>query len=350
MAIPVTVNEAIVRIFYSLKRLSIEIKNNDINSVKDFKKIMDQLDYRKDKIEDWVKSCGYQLNDFELFVTRGALIKPLESGIYKVEEKLIEAIKKEVYAAHVSNVGMVIAYLWSQEHKIDAIFLNAPSTDELSVLARYTGIKGIERRTAFHALNQKQIALEYAQSIHKSVDDLKLIVVHLGGGISVGAHHHGRIVDVSNALDGEGCMSPERSGGLSARNIIQLYKELDYSDEKLFKLIAGKGGLVSHCGTNDVKRLLEQARTDVNVKEVIDAMIYQIVKEIGAMSTVLGQPIDAILITGGLAYSKEITDMITQKVSWISKVLIFPGEDEIRALALGAYRYLKHEEALKSIN
>ena len=210
--------------------------------LKAFKNINDQLPYRKEKINTWINECGYNLNDFECFVTRGALIKPMESGIYKVEAAMLEDIKNEVYASHASNIGMLLAHQFSQLTHTLAIFLNAPSTDELSNLARYTGIKGYHRRCAFHALNQKQIALEYAQSIHKSVTDLKLIVVHLGGGISVGAHLYGRIVDVSNALDGEGPMSPERSGGLSARNLIHLYKSLDCNDEEFFKLIAAHRG------------------------------------------------------------------------------------------------------------
>ena len=174
-----------------------------------YNKIMDQLNFRKEKIEGWIQSCGYTLDDFECFCVRGALIKPLESGIYRVNKQMIDEILSEVYASHVTNVGMVLGYLWSNQTGKECVFVNAPSTDELSSLARYTGIKGIERRTAFHALNQKQIALDYAQSVHLDVDQLKLIVVHLGGGISVGAHLYGKIVDVSNALDGEGCMSAE---------------------------------------------------------------------------------------------------------------------------------------------
>lgn len=315
--------------------------------LKVYKNINDQLPYRKEKITTWINECGYNLNDFECFVTRGALIKPMESGIYKVEAAMLEDIKNEVYASHASNVGMLLAHQFSQLTRTIAIFLNAPSTDELSNLARYTGIKGYQRRCAFHALNQKQIALEYAQSIHKSVTDLKLIVVHLGGGISVGAHLYGRIVDVSNALDGEGPMSPERSGGLSARNLIHLYKSLDYNDEEFFKLIAGRGGIVSYFGSSYMKEILEKEKVDAMIHEVIEAMIYQIAKEVGAMATVLGKDINAILITGGLAYSKRLCDALKEKVDWISSVYIYPGEDEIRALALGAYRYLEGLENLK---
>ncbi len=329
----------------SFKSVSLSHSRNDLSF---FSQLIDQYDYRKDMIENWIKTLGFNFEDFDLFVSRGALMKPMESGIYQIEESMLDDLRNETYATHASNLGLLIAYEWSFKYQKKAIFLNPPSTDELSNLARYTGIKGIYRRTAFHALNQKQIALEYAQSVHKNIKDLKLIVIHLGGGISVGAHLYGRIVDVSNALDGEGPMSAERSGGLSARNLIRLYKDLNYDDQKFFKLIAGEGGLVSHTGTSDVKALLEKAKTNQQIKEVLEAMIYQIAKEIGAMATVLGKEIDAILITGGLAHSTELVDAIKTKVDWIAKVTAYPGEDEMNALACGANRYLNGEEDLKN--
>lgn len=313
-----------------------------------FSRLIDQYDYRKEMIENWVRKQGFNFVDFDLFVSRGALMKPMESGIYEIKESMLDDLRNETYASHASNLGLLIAFEWSSIFHKKSIFLNPPSTDELSDIARYTGIKGIVRRTAFHALNQKQIALEYAQSIHKNINALKLIVVHLGGGISVGAHLYGRIVDVSNALDGEGPMSAERSGALSARNLIKLYKDLDFDDSKLFKLIAGEGGLVSHTGSSDVKSLLEKAKTDQHLKEIIDAMIYQVAKEIGAMATVLGKGIDAILITGGLAYSDELVNAIKDKVDWIAKIFVYPGEDEMYALASGANRYLSGQETIKN--
>ncbi len=328
----------------SVLDVSLRHSHDDLRA---FSRIADQLDYRQEKIEKWLSENNESLKSFDLFVSRGALMKPMESGIYAVEASMLDDLINETYASHASNLGLLIVYKWAQEFHKEAIFLNPPSTDELQVLARYTGIKGIQRRCAFHALNQKQIALDYAEQINKTVNDLKLIVVHLGGGISVGAHQYGRIIDVTNALDGEGCMSAERSGGLSARNIIQLYKDLNYDDHQFFKLIAGEGGLVSHCGTSDVKALLVKAETDTQTKELIDAMIYQIAKEIGAMATVLGQDIDAILMTGGLAYSEVLVNELSQKVSWIAPVHVFAGEDEMRALALGANRFLYKEESLK---
>lgn len=336
-----------IAIFHHKKMVEEITLRHPAEELATFRLIMDQLDYRKEAVESWLKRVGYSLHDFELFVIRGALSQPIESGIYRIHKDMIEDLMVEKYASHATNVGVVIGYNWALETNKEAIFLNSPSTDELNPLARYTGVKGIERRTAFHALNQKQIAIEYATSIHRSVDELKLIVVHLGGGISVGAHSFGRIIDVTNALDGEGPMSPERSGELSVRNAIALYKEMNHDDHAFFKVIAGKGGLVSHTGISDVKVLLEKAKQDPQIQEIIDAMIYQISKEIGKMSVVLEHPIDAILITGGLAYSKEICERITKRVHWIAPVHIYPGEDEMYALAMGAYRYLEKEESLK---
>lgn len=321
---------------------------HEASELKEFNSINDQLGYRQSKVEEWVKSVGYSMHDFAVFCVRGGVVKPIASGVYRINETMINDVKEERYGSHVSNVGMMIGYNWSQTYGKEAIFLNAPVTDELNPLARYTGVKGYERTSKFHALNQKQIAHEYALSVGKTVLDLSLIVCHMGGGISVGAHEKGSIIDVTNALDGEGPMSPERSGSLSAQNAIKLYESLHRDPKEFSKVIAGKGGLFSHLNSTDVKALVERAQSDPHTKEVIDAMVYQIAKEIGAMATVLSHPIDAILITGGLAYSKFLTDALIERVDWIAPVKLYPGEDELRALALGANRYLNGLEPLKT--
>lgn len=328
-----------------LKEMSLR---HDATELQPFSAINDQLEYRQAKVEAWVQSVGYSMTDFDLFCVRGGVVKPIASGVYLIDERMIDDLVHERYGSHVSNVGMMIGYRWSQTYHKEAIFLNAPVTDELNPLARYTGVKGYERSSKFHALNQKQIAHEYASSIGQSLNDLSLIVCHMGGGISVGAHEKGRIIDVTNALDGEGPMTPERSGALSAQNAITLYESLNRDRKAFSKVIAGKGGLMSHLNSTDVKALVEQGKSDPKVQEVLDAMIYQIAKEIGAMATVLTQPIDAILITGGLAYSKELTSALSQRIAWIAQVKLYPGEDELRALALGANRYLKGLETLKN--
>lgn len=312
-----------------------------------YPKVMDQIDFRKTAVETWLKEQGLTLADIDLFCVRGGLVKPIPSGIYRVTNAMIEELKAETYGSHVSNTGMAIGYRWGQETGKEVIFLNAPVTDELSDLARLTGLKGVYRRTIFHALNQKQIALEYAKSIGKPLSELKLIVCHLGGGITVGAHDRGRIVDVNNAIDGEGPFSPERSGALSARMTLELLDQCGGDRAKLNKLLVGKGGMISHLGTSDVKAIVEQAESDPNVRLILDAMIYQIAKETGAMATVLLGQVDQILVTGGLAYNPVICAKLKARIAWIAPVTVYPGEDEMEALASGALRYLRHEEALQ---
>ncbi len=311
-----------------------------------FKKILDQVDYRKKCVEDWVLSEGYSLDKIDLFCLRGGLVKPILSGIYKINEEIVNEVKTEKYGAHSSNVGLVLGYLWSLEYKKDAIFLNAPVTDELIDVARFTGLKGIMRRTVFHALNQKQIALEYAKSIDKSINELNLIVCHLGGGISIGAHRYGQIIDVNNALDGEGPFSPERAGQLSNFIVLELVETMkDISSIR--KLLAGKSGLVSHLNTNSMIDAIKMSETDEYAKKVIQAMVYQIAKQVGSMATVLKGEVNQILITGGLAYNTDFVKDIIEYVKWIAPVTVYPGEDELYALASGAVRYLRNEEQIK---
>lgn len=311
-----------------------------------FKRIIDQVDYRKKCVEDWMINEGYKLTDIDLFCLRGGLVKPIPSGIYKINETIVEDVKLEKYGAHSSNVGLVIGYLWSLEYKKDAIFLNAPVTDELSDLARFTGLKGVERRSVLHALNQKQIALEYAHSVNRSIEELNLIVCHLGGGFSIGVHHLNRIIDVSNAIDGEGPFSPERSGQLSNFMVLDLVEKMkDINSIK--KLLAGQSGLVSHLNTNSMIDALKLAETDAYAKLVVEAMIYQIAKQVGSMASVLKGKVDQILITGGLAHNAGFMNRIIEYIDWIAPVSVYPGEDELFALASGAMRYLDKIEDLK---
>lgn len=311
-----------------------------------FHRIIDQVDYRKKCVEDWMIYFGFRMNEIDLFCLRGGLVKPIPSGIFKINEMIVNDVKQEKYGAHSSNVGLVIGYLWSLEYQKDAIFLNAPVTDELSDLARFTGLKGVERRSVFHALNQKQIALQYAKSIKKSYKSLNLLVCHLGGGISVGAHEYGRIVDVNNALDGEGPFSPERAGQLSNFMVLDLVETMK-DIPSIKKLLAGKSGLVSHLNTNSMMEAINLSEKDEYANKVIQAMIYQIAKQVGAMASVLKGNVDQILITGGLAYNTAFIQQIIDYVKWIAPVTVYPGEDELFALASGAVRYLSGEEGLK---
>jgi len=312
-----------------------------------FPNILSQTHYRKKVIDDYLKTRAVSLNTMDLIVVRGAVTKPIPGGVYRVDEAVYEDISQEKNGSHISNVGICIGYEWAQETGKEVVFVNAPMTDEYEEIARISGLKGIQRRSGFHALNTKQIALEYAKSIGKSTSDLNLVIAHIGGGISVGIHSHGKVIDTSNALDGEGPFSPERAGGLTSRMVIQVIQQNHHDYEKIAKILVGQGGLVSHLGTSDVKAIYERSLSDPHTKLILDAMIYQIAKEIGAIATVVNGQVDQIIITGGVAFNTYITDEITKRVAFIAPVSIYPGEDEMRALAFGGLRYLKGEEALK---
>ncbi len=312
-----------------------------------FPNVLSQIHFRKNIIDEWLKTQNVQLKELSILVVRGAVTKPIPGGIYLIDEDVYEDISHEKNGSHISNVGICIGYEWAKETDKEVIFVNAPMTDEYSDIARISGLKGLERRSGFHALNTKQIALEYAKSIGKSINELNLLIAHIGGGISVGIHAHGRVIDTSNALDGEGPFSPERAGGLTSRMVLQVVKENNHDDEKIAKLLVGKGGLVSHLGTSDVKLVYERSLSDPKVKLILDAMIYQIAKEIGAMATVVNGQIDQILITGGVAYNDYLIHELKGRIDWIAPVSIYPGEDELWALASGALRYLRREETLK---
>ena len=312
-----------------------------------FPNVLSQTHFRKSIIDEYLKSKNVSLSSMDLIVVRGAVTKPIPGGVYRVDEAVYDDISHERNGSHISNVGICIGYEWAKETGKDVVFVNAPMTDEYCDLARVAGLKGHERRSGFHALNTKQIALEYAKSIGKTPADLNLLIAHIGGGISVGIHEKGRVIDTSNALDGEGPFSPERAGGLTSRMVIQVIKDNHHDYEKIAKILVGQGGLVSHLGTSDVKEVYERSLTDPHAKLILDAMIYQIAKEIGAIATVVNGQVDRILITGGVAYNTYITEEITKRVRFIADVSVYPGEDEMRALANGGLRYLRGEEALK---
>jgi len=309
-----------------------------------FNHILDQIPFRKEKIEKWLEEVDFQWSTCDIICVRGGVTKPLPGGIYAITQDVVEDIKIEKYGSHVTNVGNIVAYQWGQDYQIPVIFVDSPVTDEFCMLARYSGYKGVLRRSVFHALNQKQIARQYAFDIQRDVNELYLIVCHMGGGISVGAHRLGQVIDVNNALDGEGPFSPERTGSLSTAAVLDLVDQFRGDIGQVKRHLIGQGGLTSYCGTNNVQEILLLASTDAETKRVIDAMIYQIAKEIGAMATVLEGRVDQILLTGGLAYNEYITHALKHKIEFIAPVTVYPGEDELKALAFGALRYLRKEE------
>jgi butyrate kinase len=312
-----------------------------------FKSIMHQEILRKTCVESWMAEKNFHFTQLDLLVVRGPLVKPVEGGIYEVTKDVVDDARSENYGVHITNVGILLGYEWSQEYKLPVIFVDAPITDEFCDEARYSGLKGYDRRSCFHALNSKQIVRETALKLHKDVKELNIIVAHMGGGITVSAHAHGRVIDVNNALDGEGPFSPERAGGVPAMNVLKLAEDYDFNRNIIKKFLIGQGGLTSYLGHSNVLQALEDAKTDVETKKVLDAMAYQIGKQIGAMACVLRGSVDAVCFTGGIAQSETFVNMVRQYTDWIAPVHLYPGEDELRAMALGGLRYLNKEEKPK---
>lgn len=280
---------------------------------------------------------------------RGGLLKPVQSGVYAVNEQMIEDLKNCTYGEHASNLGGLIASDIARSlPDAKAYIANPVVVDEMSDLAKLSGHPLLPRRSIFHALNQKAVARDHAKQILKKYEDLNLIVVHLGGGITVGAHNKGRVKDVNQGLDGDGPYSPERSGTLPVGDLVKLCYSGKYSLPEIMKMIVGKGGLVAYLGTNSAQDVEQMAADgDEYAKLIFDGMAYQVSKEIGAMAAVLSFDVDGILITGGIAHGKYFVNQIISYVHRLAPVHVYPGEDEMKALAMNGYRILRGEtEAL----
>lgn len=304
--------------------------------LKDFKKITDQFTFRKDIILKEIKDAGIDINTVSLVVGRGGMLKPIESGVYEVNEAMIRDLKIGIMGQHASNLGGLIAQdIAAGIQGARAYIADPVVVDELSDLARFAGHPLFSRQSIFHALNQKIVARTFAQSIHKEYEELNLVVAHLGGGISVGAHYKGKVVDTNQALDGEGPFTPERSGTLPANQLIKICFSGKYTQEEIHKMVLGGGGLVAYLGTNAANEVEERVKGgDEKARDVYEAMAYQVAKQIGESSVVLKGRVDAILITGGVAYNDLFIQLLTDRIAWIAPVRVFPGEDEMRALAL----------------
>jgi len=313
-----------------------------------FEKITDQFEFRKNVIIEAVDEAGIKIEDLDAVVGRGGLLKPIPGGTYEVSENMIEDLKVGILGEHASNLGGIIAKEIADSAFAPSFIVDPVVVDEMNDVARISGMPEIERKSIFHALNQKATARRAAAEMGKAYEDVNIIVAHLGGGISVGAHEKGRVIDVNNALDGEGPFSPERTGGLPVGDLAKLCFSEKFTLDQIKKKIKGHGGIVAYLNTNDardVEKMIEEGNEEA--KLVYDAMAYQVAKEIGSCAAVLKGKVDAIVLTGGIAYSKMITTEISERVSFIGDIKIFPGEDEMTALAEGALRVMKGQEVPK---
>ncbi|MDX9807507.1 MAG: butyrate kinase [Acholeplasma sp.] len=321
---------------------------HDPTTLKQFKRMIDQYDFRKQAILDFIREAGYDVKQLTAVVGRGGLLKPLASGTYRVNETMISDLRNAIRGEHASNLGALIADAIAKPLSIPAFIVDPVVVDEMHDLARYTGMKEIERVSTFHALNQKAVAKRAAKDLGKPYESLNLIIAHLGGGISVGSHERGKVIDVNNALDGDGPMSPERSGSVPLGPLYKMCFSGQYTLDDIKRKNYGEGGMVAYLGTNDGMEIMKRIQSgDPLATKIHEVMCYQISKEIGAASTVLKGQVDAIILTGGFAYNKLTTDLITSRVSFIAPVHIYPGEDEMLALAEGALRVLNQQEEVK---
>ncbi|HEY8361869.1 MAG TPA: butyrate kinase [Tissierellaceae bacterium] len=315
--------------------------NHPVEELEKYHTIYDQYEMRYESILESLKENNIDIEELSIIVGRGGPVAPLKSGAYLVDEVLADKLRNNPMIHHASNLGGIIAYELSKKLGIKAIIYDAVSTDEMDDIARISGLKEIPRRSLIHALNMRASAIKVAKSLGKDYYDLNLIVAHMGGGLSISVHKKGRMVDV--VTDDEGPFSPERAGGLPSGALVEFcYKhEKDY----VSKLIRGKGGFVSYLGTNDAREVEKRIENnDEYAKLIYEALAYQVAKSIGELATVVEGEVDAIILTGGMAYSKLLTGWIEKRVKFISPVIVVPGENELEALAMGGLRILRGEE------
>jgi butyrate kinase len=308
-----------------------------------FGAITEQQDFRRQLILDELQQANIPL-EFDAVIGRGGLVKPIAGGVYEIDEQMVnDTLHGCVMHNHACNLGCLIAHEIAATIDGCRAFIADPGVvDELSPLARISGSPLMPRICIWHALNQRAIARRYARGIGKEYEDLNLIICHLGGGISVAAHEHGRAIDANNALDGEGPFSSERAGSLPAVDLIRLCFSGKYSEKQLLKRIAGQAGLTAHLGTNNMREILERIHQgDEHAKLIVDAMIYHTAKQIASEGAVLCGQIDAILLTGGMAHSDYIVSELRKRIGFLAPVYIFPGENEMQALALNALAVLQ---------
>lgn len=326
-----------------------ETLRHSTEEIAQFDSIVAQKGFRKDVIAKVLEENHFDIKTLDVVVGRGGLLKPIPGGTYAVTDELVKDLVEAKRGEHASNLGGILAKDFADELGIPAYIVDPVVVDELADVARLSGHPELPRTSIFHALNQKAVAKRYAKEVGKKYEDLNLIVVHMGGGVSVGAHTGGKVVDVYNALDGDGAFSPERAGGVPNGELIRLCYSGKYTEKEMVKQLVGGAGFNAYVGSNDARDVEDLAfnKHDEHAKLVLDAFIYQVCKDIGGQAAVLCGKVDQIILTGGIAYSKYTTGEIKKRIGFISDVTIYPGEDELLALAQGALRVLNGEEEAK---
>ena len=334
-----------IAVFEDITQIYVQNIKHSTDDLKIFEKISDQYEFRKKMILETLKESKIDIQEIDIIVARGGLLKPMKSGVYEVNQAMVDDLKKCALGNHASNLAGIIANdIAKQIPNAKAYIADPVVVDELQDIARISGHPNFKRVSIFHALNHKAIARTHARSMGIRYEDLNLIVVHLGGGISIGAHQKGKVIDVNQALDGDGPFSPERSGSVPIGEVVKLCFSKKYSENEIMQMIVGHGGYVAYLSTNNAQEVEQRVLNgDENAILYYNAMAYQVAKEIGSMAAVLHGKVSAILFTGGIAHDKNFVSIITKMVDFISPVYIYPGEDEMKALAFNGLMVLKGE-------
>ncbi len=319
--------------------------NHNEEDLAGFDKITDQYLYRKKVVEDTILQNGWDITDLSCVVGRGGIISPIKGGGYLVNDKMKNILKSDTIIAHASNLGAIIADEIAMSQNIPAFIYDGIGADEMHDIAKITGLPQITRQSLCHVLNSKATARKVAEKAGKKYNEMNFLVAHLGGGISISAHQRGKIIDI--IADDSGPFSPERSGSIPLTYIVDLCYSGKYTKKEATKLLRGLGGIKAHLGTSDCREVERRVEAgDAHAREIYEAMAYQIAKGVGNLCTVFrGEPIDKIILTGGLAYSKMLTDWVARYISFLAPIEIVAGENEMEALALGALRIMRGEES-----
>lgn len=322
-----------------------ETLRHSTEEIAQYASIVDQKDFRKQIILDLLAEKDFDIKSLQVIVGRGGMLKPIPGGTYAVSDDLLEDLKIGKQGQHASNLGGILAREIADSIGVPSYIVDPVVVDELMPISRYSGVPELPRTSVFHALNQKAVAKRYAKEQGKPYDSYNLIVVHMGGGVSVGAHEKGRVVDVFNALDGDGAFSPERAGAVPSGALIKMCFSGKYTEKEVYKKIVGNGGFNAYVGTNDmrdVEKMVNEGNEEA--AEIREAFIMQVAKDIGSMACVLKGKVDQIIVTGGIAYDKVVVSGLKERAGFIAPITVYPGEDELLALAQGALRVMNGEE------
>ena len=337
-----------IGIFEDENLLFDETLRHTTEEINSFESIVAQKDFRKDIILNFLKNKNFDIKTLDFVVGRGGMLKPIPGGTYAVTDALLEDLKVGVQGQHAANLGGILAREIGDSLSIPSYIVDPVVVDEMMEIARYSGCPLLPRVSKFHALNQKAVAKRYAKEVGKKYEDLNLIVVHMGGGCSVGPHKNGRVIDIFNALDGDGAFSPERAGAVPPGALVKLCFSGEYTEKEIYRMLVGDGGFNAYLGTNDLRDVDKMVDDgDEKARMYRDAFVLQMSKDIGSMACVLDGKVDQIIVTGGIAYDKDVVAGLKEKCEWIAPFTVYPGEDELLALAQGGLRVMNKEEEAK---